>query len=395
MTIEAPARPAFRMTFRAVSVVLLIASATTALIGQTRQRSEPTFRVQVDAVEFDAFVTDAQGSPITDLTVEDFEVFEDGKPQTITSFARVNIPIERSDRPLGAPTPIEPDVQTNDRDEGRVYVIALDEVAGEQALRTRRFLHRFFERYFAANDIAAVVFLGRTNTANTQDFTSSTRLLLQAVDTFTGGFPDGPAMTSTALAPAAAPPPLSPGPLQPNQEATFALRRSMASFRSIVEFLAGVHGRRKALLLFSEGYPIDVFRVLDYRGGVLSIQDEDLHKAITAATKNNVAIYPVDPRGLTADGGLGESETGVSTDAAERLTASITGMEARQSLRALAQATGGFAVVNTNSFESAWDRIVRENSSYYVLGFSSTNERRGGRYSPLQTGAKPPRGHVR
>jgi len=395
MTIEAPARPASRMTFRAVSVVLLIASATTALIGQTPQRSEPTFRVQVDAVEFDAFVTDAQGKPITDLTVEDFEVFEDGKPQTITSFARVNIPIERSDRPLGAPTPIEPDVQTNDRDEGRVYVIALDEVAGEQALRTRRFLHRFFERYFAANDIAAVVFLGRTNTANTQDFTSSTRLLLQAVDTFTGGFPDGPAMTSTALAPAAAPPPLSPGPLQPNQEATFALRRSMASFRSIVEFLAGVHGRRKALLLFSEGYPIDVFRVLDYRGGVLSIQDEDLHKAITAATKNNVAIYPVDPRGLTADGGLGESETGVSTDAAERLTASITGMEARQSLRALAQATGGFAVVNTNSFESAWDRIVRENSSYYVLGFSSTNERRDGRYRRLQVRVKRPGVQVR
>ena len=395
MTIEAPARPASRMTFRAVFVVLLIASATTALIGQTPQRSEPTFRVQVDAVEFDAFVTDAQGKPITDLTVEDFEVFEDGKPQTITSFARVNIPIERSDRPLGAPTPIEPDVQTNDRDEGRVYVIALDEVAGEQALRTRRFLHRFFERYFAANDIAAVVFLGRTNTANTQDFTSSTRLLLQAVDTFTGGFPDGPAMTSTALAPAAAPPPLSPGPLQPNQEATFALRRSMASFRSIVEFLAGVHGRRKALLLFSEGYPIDVFRVLDYRGGVLSIQDEDLHKAITAATKNNVAIYPVDPRGLTADGGLGESETGVSTDATERLTASITGMEARQSLRALAQATGGFAVVNTNSFESAWDRIVRENSSYYVLGFSSTNERRDGRYRRLQVRVKRPGVQVR
>ena len=59
-------------------------------------------------------------------------------------------------------------------------------------------------------------------------------------------------------------------------------------------------------------------------------------------------------------------------------------MDARQSLRALAQATGGFAVVNTNSFESAWDRIVRENSSYYVIGFSSTNERRDGRYRRLQ-----------
>src|SRR5262245_1057950 len=348
------------MTFRVVSVVLLIASTTTAILGQAPQRPDPTFRVQVDAVEFDAFVHDPQGTPITDLTIEDFEVFEDGKPQTITSFALVNIPIERADRPLAVPAPIEPDVQTNDRGEGRVYVIALDEVSGEQALRTRRFLHRFFERYFAANDIAAVVFLGRTNTANTQDFTGSTRLLLRAVDTFTGGFPDGPAAAapSPAGAPAGVAAPVpggatplpSPGPPAANIETTFALRRSMASFRSIVEYMAGVHGRRKALLLFSEGYPIDVFRVIDYRGGVLSIQDEDLHKAVTAATKNNVAIYPIDPRGLTADGGLGESETGVSTDATERLTASITGMEARQSLRALAEATGGFAVVNNNSF---------------------------------------------
>ena len=393
------------MTFRAVSVVLLIVSATTAILGQTPQRSEPTFRVQVDAVEFDAFVTDAQGNPITDLTVDDVEVLEDGKPQTITSFALVNIPIERRDRPLGAPAPIEPDVQTNDRDEGRVYVIALDEVAGEQALRTRRFLHRFFERYVAANDIAAVVFLGRTNTANTQDFTGSTRRLLQSVDTFTGGFPDGPAVAAPAPAgapaavaaptPGGATPLPSPGLVPLNQEATFALRRSMSSFRSIVEFMAGVHGRRKALLLFSEGYPIDVFRVMDYRGGVLTLQEEDLHKAVTAATRNNVAIYPIDPRGLTADGGLGESETGVAADSGERLTASITGMEARQSLRALAQATGGFAVVNTNSFESAWDRIVRENSSYYVLGYSSTNERRDGRFRRIQVRVKRPGVQVR
>jgi VWFA-related protein len=393
------------MTFRALSVVLLIALATTAILGQAPQRSEPTFRVQVDAVEFDAFATDAQGNPITNLTVDDFEVLEDGKAQTITSFALVNIPIERPDRPLVAPAPIEPDVQINDRDEGRVYVIALDEVSGEQALRTRRFLHRFFERYFAENDIGAVVFLGRTNTANTQDFTGSRRLLLQAVDTFTGGFPDGPAAAAPAPAgapaavaapsPGGATPLPSPGLVPLNQEATFALRRSMTSFRSIVEFMAGVHGRRKALLLFSEGYPIDVFRVMDYRGGVLSLQEEDLHKAVTAATRNNVAIYPIDPRGLTADGGLGENETSAAADLGERQTASITGMEARQSLRALAQATGGFAVVNTNSFESAWDRIVRENSSYYVLGYSSTNEQRDGRFRRIQVRVKRPGVQIR
>ena len=382
------------MTSRFTVVLLTFALCATALLAQTPQRAEPTFRVQVDAVEFDAFVTDAQGNPVTDLTVEDFEIIEDGKPQAITSFALVNIPIERTERPLVAPGPIEPDVLTNDRGEGRVYVIALDEVDPDQALRTRAFLHRFFDRYFAANDVAAVTFLGRSNTANTQDFTSNTRLLLKAVDSFTGGFTLPPAIAPSSTAPGGA---FGGAPASParDMEGTFALRRSMASFRSLVDFLATVRGRRKALLLFSQGYPIDVFRIVDYRGGVLTIQEEDLHRSITAATHGNVAIYPIDPRGLTLEGGLGESETGVSADASVRMASSVAGMEARQSLRALAQVTGGFAVVNSNSFEEAWTRIVRENSAYYVLGFSSTNERRDGRYRKLQVRVKRPGLQVR
>ena len=127
---------------------------------------------------------------------------------------------------------------------------------------------------------------------------------------------------------------------------------------------------------------------MDYKGGVLNLQEEDLRKSITAATHGNVAVYPIDPRGLAIDGGLAERESGTSADASERLAASITGMEARQSLRALAQVTGGFAVVNSNSFEDAWSRIVRENSAYYVLGFSSTNDQRDGRYRKLQVRVK-------
>ena len=53
---------------------------------------QPTFRVQVDAIEIDASVTDARGNVVTDLTREDFEILENGKPQTITSFELVNIP---------------------------------------------------------------------------------------------------------------------------------------------------------------------------------------------------------------------------------------------------------------------------------------------------------------
>ena len=98
-----------------------------------------------------------------------------------------------------------------------------------------------------------------------------------------------------------------------NVEADFKLREAMSSFREIVEYMATVHGRRKALLLFSQGYARgDLPESMDYRGGTLSLAEEDLHRAITAATRNNVVIYPIDPRGLTEDGGLAESETGPS-----------------------------------------------------------------------------------
>ena len=118
---------------------------------------------------------------------------------------------------------------------------------------------------------------------------------------------------------------------------------------------------------------------MDYQGGVLSLPQEDMHRAITAATRNNVVIYPIDPRGLAEDGGLGENETGPSIDPDVRQGATVARLETRQSLSAIAAATGGFALSNSNSFEQAFDRIVQENSTYYVLGFSSTNDRRDGR----------------
>ena len=60
-------------------------------------------------------MTDQQGQFVRDLKKEDFQVLEDGKPQTITNFTLVDIPVERDDRPLFAASPIEPDVKTNER----------------------------------------------------------------------------------------------------------------------------------------------------------------------------------------------------------------------------------------------------------------------------------------
>jgi len=340
--------------------VALTAFTTPSLQGQQPQEPSvpPVFRAQVDAAEVDALVTDAEGNPVTDLTADDFELLEDGKPQTIVSFALVNIPIERAERSLALPA-VEPDVRTNQDGEGRVYIIAIDEIPGALALRTRRFLRRFIEREFASNDIGALVYIARGQSRNTQDFTSSRRLLLNAADKVMGGFPSERGGAS---------------------DAAFTVRMRIRALRELVEFATTLRGRRKTLIYLTNGLGLDVFEALDYSGGVKSIAFDDLHRMIAAATRGNVAIYPIEPGGLTTGGDAsGESEF-----------VAFSGLATTQDLRALADATGGFAVSNTNSIAEAFSRIVRDSSTYYVLGFSSTNDRRDGRFRRLEVRVKPP-----
>src|SRR5437867_10457851 len=114
----------------AIALVFLSAAALSA--GQNPppappapppQTQQPTFKLRVDYVEVDVVVADRQGNLVRDLKKEDFQVMEDGKPQAISAFTLVDIPIERADRPLFAAEPIEPDVKTNERPfDGRVYV---------------------------------------------------------------------------------------------------------------------------------------------------------------------------------------------------------------------------------------------------------------------------------
>src|SRR5687767_7361323 len=72
-----------------------------------------TFKVEVNYVEIDANVTDGSGNFVRTLSKDDFQVIEDGKPQTLSVFSMVDIPIERADPPLFARAPIPADVATN------------------------------------------------------------------------------------------------------------------------------------------------------------------------------------------------------------------------------------------------------------------------------------------
>ncbi len=362
-----------------------------------------TFKVEINYVEVDAVVTDAEGNFVPGLRKDDFEILEDRKPQDITTFSYVNIPVERPDRPLFKPAAVEPDVQTNrQRQDGRVYVIVLDDLHTNpmRSPRVKAAARQFIERQMGANDVAAVVTTrGRSDTA--QDFTSNKRLLLAAVDKFMGEKLRSSTLNqiddynNRVL-------PLRAGGVNESpididkQERVYNARSVLESLKSLSDWLAGIHGRRKAVIFISEGIDYNINDV--FNNPDASTIMEETRDAIGAATRSNVSIYGIDPRGLTSLGDEAIEISSLPDDQSLGLGTQSLQDELRlsqDSLRVLSDETGGFAAVNSNDFSRAFDRIVQENSSYYVLGYYPSNDRRDGKFRTIQVRVKRPGLQVR
>jgi len=350
-----------------------------------------TFRVEANFVEVDAFVSDAMGNPVTDLRATDVQLFEDGKPQKVSAFAQVNIPVARAEQPLFSPSAIEPDVQTNAGMDGRIYLFVVDDlhIAPLGAFRVKEALHRFFERNFGANDLAAVVFTSGRG-ADGQDFTNSPRLLLAAVDKLIGRKLRSPTLErldeynrlQTAGVRRAGDPVNDPLGMERGRDA----RNTMQSLQKLSDFMAGVHGRRKAMVLLSEGIDYDIYNLFDNSAGSDII--DATRNAVAAATRGNVSIYAIDPRGLTTPGAELIETSGVVTGE-PNLGLGIQSSQdelrlSQDSLRSLADETGGFAITNQNDFNGAFDRLVRDNSTYYVIGYYATNDKRDGKFRKIE-----------
>ena len=367
----------------------------------------PTFQVEVNYVEVDAVITDAQGNAVTDLTVEDFEVLEDGQPQDVTAFSFVNIPIERPERPLFADAPIEPDVQHNGA-EGRIYMIVLDDLhtAFTRTPRVRQALRTFIEESFGSNDLAAVVHTSGRGDAG-QEFTNNPRLLLAAIDRFSGrnlrseALEVADAIVRRSNIPTGDDPqdsflrglPMDPLEFERAQNA----RNTLTAIKNLAEFMEGIRGRRKTMLLVSEGISYNIYDVFANSSANLILREAS--DAAAAASRSNVAIYAIDPRGLA---GFGETmdAPNLPNDISPSLFSVNSALRdarrtSQESLQTLAEETGGFAAINSNDFTGTFDRIVRENSAYYVLGYYPSNDRRDGRFRSLEVRVTRPGLQVR
>ncbi len=390
------------------SLVLAQQSAPPAQTPASKapQRPPVTFQLEVEYVEVNAVVTDAQGNFIRGLTREDFTIFEDGDLQEVAEFALVDIPIERAERPLYSEVEIEPDVRSNERRfDGRVYVLVLDDLhtAALQSPRVRIAARRFIQRNFGSNDIASIIYTsGRTDA--TQEFTSNRRLLLESADKFVGRKirsqtlerldeeyrlrDDGDQRDNARGRPRST----VDDPLE--MERGFHARNALETLRNVATWMTGIRGRRKALLFISEGIDYNIYEYSNYQSTI----NRSTREAVAAATRANVNIYSVDPRGLSGLGDVGIeigslAETNELANPANRLgpTSMLDTLRlAQDSLRVLSDETGGFAAVNSNDIAGAFDRIVRDNSSYYTLAYYPKNTERDGKFRRIEVRVSRP-----
>ena len=336
---------------------------------------------------------DRDGKPITDLTRDEITVLEDGTPQALVAFEKVSLPVRRD----VAPEPlvqvqVPQDVASNEpAAPSRVFVLVLDShhVSATRARTVKALARQFVESYVGPDDYAGVFSPGALPAA-TQDFTTDKARLLAAIDQFTGMKMMSAVVEldreKQAAAGARGAIPMHAGKDPSDSERTDRALALTGTLEALARHLERISGRRKTLLLFSEGLDYDQADVLGKVQRNASDVMRGMGRATGALMRTNVALYAVDPRALnSAESDLLETpvmdlpgKAGFSgRTVADEQNDSI------RTLRTLSESTGGFAAVNRNDFAGAFQRILDDSSSYYVVGYSPERAARPGEFRSI------------
>jgi VWFA-related protein len=325
-----------------VTTRLAVLLAPVVLLSHASQEPS-TFRSGVSAIEVDVFVTDTRGDPVRDLTKDDFELLEDGVAQPITHVSFIDLSVAPAPSGSAADSQLAASASG-----GRTIVMLLS----GRAERIGKAAQLFVEHGMGPGDRMAVI--GVLQSANpTLSFISSRTELMAAIDHFARG-------TGTARPEGVLPADGIAGRNVP--AAAFLVAEN------VVTQLGAIGGRRKIVIWIS---PPSVFNSSRELEGVRAQRN-----ALRAATRNNVAIYPVSVRGLALESGQGL-------------------MEMTAAYRAIADETGGEAIANTNNVAAAFERFLRDRSSYYLLAYEPAVEHTDGRFHEIIIKIKRPGLRVR
>jgi VWFA-related protein len=364
-----------------------------------QQQQRPTFRVQVDLVTNDIIVRDEKGNFVPDLKKDEFEIYEDGVKQDITSMTVVTG--GKVNNLLAPPPPPPPEgiilPPTRPRTDvsGRIFLFFVDDLHMQfhNTGRIRDLFRKISKELVHEGDMFGIVSSGPSSIA--VDMTYDKNRLEEAIKKIAG---NELKPTDIINGPSGA-----DGP----SEVRYRAHVAFSTVNDVLKQLEQVHNRRKALVYVSDGYDFNPYQ--DARLGLMDANspfaqnefkrnenqanagdgsgspttdpfaqqqkqseqfaDADLARELgditRTANRANVTMYTIDPRGLVGMGDIDEQVDPSQWNEHVR--------KSQDSLRIIAEETGGVAVVNQNDFSKALKRIDAETSDYYVLGYYSKN----------------------
>jgi VWFA-related protein len=365
-----------------------------------RPQKAVVFKENLELVLVNVVVRDKDGSVVRNLKRDDFTVIEDGKPQTVSTFDMEDLPTAASAASDLPPTPVPekpilavvpapsaaappapaPTVDMHGR-RLLVFFFDLGSMQPEEIERAVTSARQYVQTKLTPADMVAVVSLSTALQVD-QDFTDNREELLQVLggvnDASAQGFAEGTTADSTSVSDTGAD--FTPDDSEFN---IFNTDRRLEALQSLAEALSGIQ-QKKSIIYFSSG--------MSRTGQDNEVQ---LRAVVDRAIRANVSIYAADMRGLQAIVPGGDA-----TQASVRGTSAFSGRSmsnqfdrtfaSQETLTTLAEDTGGRAFFDSNEFAGVFDRVVADTSSYYVLGYSSTNEALDGRFRRIQVRVKLP-----
>jgi VWFA-related protein len=401
----------------AAAVLVLTAGGATTILSkaapfpQTTVTQNPprrVFRSGLSLISVDVIVRDKAGAVVRGLTQADFEVREDGKPQDISSFSFEEITtkavpaiesagllegVEAKVKEAAAPKTADlPVPMTSDMLAGRRLITLVFDVSSMQPEDVQRAVdsaRKYVDEKMTQADLIAVTTVGSTLTVLT-DFTADRAKVSNALATLAyteGTATEAPAASTAGTDEAAAAADDTVTVADAAELDMFNNDVRLRALKTLAEALSPIE-QKKAILYFSAGMQ---------RSG----QDNqvELRSAINAAVRANVAIYAIDTRGLQAvvPGGDARQASGRGQDmfsgrGVQQQFAQLA--SSQDTLTSLAADTGGRAFTDSNDFGEAFARVQRDMSAYYLLGYSSTNATKDGRFRRIQVRVKRDGFHV-
>jgi VWFA-related protein len=365
----------------------------------------PAIRATTRLVQVSVVVHDKHGNPIPDLKKDDFVVLDERKPQEIRIFS-----VETNELPVHAPPPLPPDTYTNRiQERGNVptsiTVILFDGLNTEitdQALAKKQVV-KFIQTQVHPQDRVAIYSMGR-NLRILHDFTSDSTSLLAALAAYKGS--DTPLIYASDPQVSDNPVPAVAAFLNEayQREANYFIKdrvhRTLDALTAIANHVGTLPGR-KNLIWVSGSFPFSIGydNIEANTSDAKELFADDIETAARALTNADLAVYPVDARGLmTADPGVRSNLANPmgrgSTMASDRSfrPPSTSNFD---SMNMLADRTGGRAFYNRNDIWGAIREAIDDSRVTYELGYYPQGVDWNGKFREIKVEVKKPGAHVR